>query len=88
MDFSIMTLWEYLILGALIVCAIAVNVTKNLLPTILIYMAFSVLLSIVFLILQAPDLAITELAVGAGIDTILFLLTLKGINQIKGTRRQ
>ncbi len=88
MQFDMMTLWEYLLLGALIVCAIGANLTKNLLPTILIYMAFSVLLSVVFLILQAPDLAITELAVGAGIDTILFLLTLKGINQLKGTRRQ
>ncbi len=88
MGIELMTLWEYLLLGAMIVCAIAVNLTKNLLPTILIYMTFSVLLSVVFLILQAPDLAITEMAVGAGIDTILFLLTLKGINQLKGTRRQ
>ncbi len=82
-----MIIWEYLLLGGLLVCAIAVNITKNLLPTILIYMTFSLILSIVFLVLQAPDLAITEAAVGAGIDGILFLLTLKGINQLKGTRR-
>ncbi len=83
-----MIVWEYLLLGGLLVCAVAVNLTKNLLPTILVYMTFSIILSVVFLILQAPDLAITEISVGAGIDTILFLLTLKGINQLKGTRNR
>ena len=34
--------------------------------------------------LQSPDLAITEAAVGTGISGILFLLTLKKINELKG----
>ena len=80
-----MAVIEYLLLGALIVCAVAANVTQKLLPTILIYMVFSVIMSILWLILQAPDLAITEAAVGAGVDTVIFLLTLKDINQLKGT---
>ena len=77
-----MAVIEYLLLGALIVCAIAPNITQKLLPTILIYMVFSVIMSILWLILQAPDLAITEAAVGAGITGILFFLTLRRIDLI------
>ena len=36
--------------------------------------------------LVVPDLAITEAAVGAGITSILFFLTLKKIHALKGTR--
>lgn len=37
-------------------------------------------------ILQSPDLAITEAAVGAGVDSVLFFLTLKKVHALKGTR--
>ena len=42
--------------------------------------------AIVWLFLESPDLAITEAAVGAGIDTVLFFLTLKKVHALKGTR--
>ena len=35
---------------------------------------------------KSPDLAITEAAVGAGVTSILFFLTLKKIHALKGTR--
>ena len=35
--------------------------------------------------LQSPDLAITEAAVGAGVTSILFFLTLKKVHALKGT---
>jgi energy-converting hydrogenase B subunit D len=83
-----MKLFEYLLLGALIVCAIGANLTRRLLPTVLIYMVFSVVMSVIWLLLQAPDLAITEAAVGAGVDTVIFLLAMKGIKQLKGANRE
>ena len=39
----------------------------------------------IWLLLKAPDLAITEAAVGVGIDTILFLLALRSMHRIDGT---
>ena len=42
-------------------------------------------MSVIWLVLESPDLAITEAAVGAGVDTILFIVTLKRINAMKGT---
>jgi multicomponent Na+:H+ antiporter subunit B len=40
-------------------------------------------MSIVWVCLESPDLAITEAAVGAGVTSILFFVTLKKIRGIK-----
>ena len=67
----------------LVVCAIATCLTRNLLASVIIFMAYSVLMSIVWMLLQSPDLAITEAAVGAGVTSVLFFVTLKKIHAIK-----
>ena len=71
-----------LLLIVLILCAISVALTKKLLTSLIIFMAYSLVMSIVWLILESPDLAITEAAVGAGVTSILFFTTLKRINAI------
>ena len=71
-----------LMLLFLIVCAIAVCVTKDLLTSVVIYMAYSMVMSVVWIILESPDLAITEAAVGAGVTSLLFFVTLKKIHAI------
>ena len=71
------------VLGVLIVCAVATCLTRNLLVSVVIFMAYSLLMSIVWVLLQSPDLAITEAAVGAGVTSILFFVTLKKIHAIK-----
>ncbi len=67
----------------LIVCAIAVSFSKNLLNSILIYMSFSLIMSMVWMSLESPDLAITEAAVGASVTTLLFFGCFKKIGAIK-----
>ena len=67
----------------LIICAIAVSFSKNLLNSILIYMSFSLIMSMVWMSLESPDLAITEAAVGAGVTTLLFFGCFKKIGAIK-----
>lgn len=76
-------LFVLIVLGFLVVCAVATCITRNLLSSIIIFMAYSVLMSIVWMLLQSPDLAITEAAVGAGVTTVLFFVTLKKIHAIK-----
>ena len=39
-------------------------------------------MSIIWILLESPDLASTEAAVGAGVTTVLFLVTLKKIDAI------
>ncbi|MCD8130762.1 MAG: DUF4040 domain-containing protein [Lachnospiraceae bacterium] len=77
-----MTLFEYLLLGFLIICAISVTFSRNLLNSIIIYMSYSLVMSILWVCLESPDLAITEAAVGAGVTSILFFVTLKRINAL------
>ena len=45
-------------------------------------MGFSLIMSVIWIILESPDLAITEAAVGAGITSVLFFITLKKIHAI------
>ena len=77
-----MLVFQLILMGFLIVCAISVSFSKNLLNSILIYMSFSLIMSLIWVCLESPDLAITEAAVGAGVTTVLFLVTLKKIHAI------
>ena len=71
-----MEVFQLILLGFLVVCAISVSLSKNLLNSILIYMSYSLVASVIWILLESPDLAITEAAVGAGI----FFVTLKKIH--------
>lgn len=77
-----MELFEIILLIFLIICAVAASFSKNLLNTVLIFMSYSLVMSILWILIESPDLAITEAAVGAGVTTVLFLLTLKKIHGI------
>ena len=77
-----MQLFMYILLGFLRVCAISVSLSKNLLNSILVYMSYSLVMSIIWILLESPDLAITEAAVGAGVTSVLFFVTLKKIHAI------
>ena len=78
-----MLTFEYILLFFLVVCAIAVSFSKNLLSSIIIFMSYSLIMSIIWIMLESPDLAITEAAVGAGVTSLLFFVTLKKIHALK-----
>jgi uncharacterized MnhB-related membrane protein len=46
-------------------------------------MVYSLMMAILWQRMNAPDLAITEAAVGAGITSILFIVTLRKIKGMK-----
>ncbi len=72
-------IFRIILLLLLIGCAVAVNLTKNLLQAVIIFMSYSSIMCILWILMESPDLAITEAAVGAGISGTLFLMTLKKI---------
>ena len=57
-----------LLLALLVGCVIAVNVTRSLLQAVLVFMAYSSFMCLLWILMESPDLAITEAAVGAGVD--------------------
>ncbi len=70
------------VLGVImIVAAILAVYQKSLLSAIIAAGAISLLASIVYLILSAPDVAMTEAAIGSGLTTIVFLFALNKVRK-------
>ena len=82
-----MIVLEVLLLAFLVFCAIAAIVCRRLVSAVIIFMAYSAVMSLLWFLLESPDLAVTEAAVGAGVTTLLFFLTLRKINGLKGMER-
>ena len=78
-----MMYFELLLLGLLVVCGITTCLSKNLLTSLIIFMAYSVIMSIIWALLEAPDLAVKEAAVGAGVSSLLLFLTLRKLKSIR-----
>ena len=66
----------------ILICALAVCLTRNLMVSIIILMSQSLAMSVIWILLESPDLAITEAAVGAGVTSLLFFVALKKIHAI------
>lgn len=74
--------FRLILLIFLVLCALFVSFSKNLLVSVVIFMSYSLIMSIIWVLLESPDLAITEAAVGAGVTSVLFFITLKRIGAI------
>lgn len=76
-----MTVLSFIIGVIVIVGAIIAIETKNLLTSVVMLSLVSLLSVVLFIFMKAPDVAITEVSVGAGLTTAVFLLTLKRIGR-------
>ena len=65
-----------LLLLMVILAVVAVEL-KDLLSSVIVAGFLSLVASIVYLYLQAPDVAMTEAAVGAGITTFIFVIAIR-----------
>lgn len=63
-------------LGFVLVTAVATAVLRDVLAAIIAFAAYSFGISLIWVFLKAPDVGLTEAAVGAGIMTIMFLVTI------------
>lgn len=77
----IMLIHNFLLIILLVACLIAIEL-KDLLYSVIILAGASVTLAILFYMLQAPDIAITEAVVNAGVATVLYVVA------ISKTRRE
>lgn len=79
--------FELLLMAILIITAIAVAFTKRNLTAIIIFTTYSLVMSILWIVIKSPDLAITEAAVGAGITSLLFYITLRDVGELASTTK-
>lgn len=77
----IMLVHNFLLIILLVACLVAIEL-KDLLYSVIILAGASVTLAILFYMLQAPDIAITEAVVNAGVATVLYVVA------ISKTRRE
>ena len=80
--------FKIILLILLVICAISVNLTKRLLQAVVVFMAYSTIMAVVWTLLESPDLAITEAAVGAGVTSLLFFVALKKIHAINDDKER
>ncbi len=68
--------FDLLILILLITCALAVARMKDLAAAVILFSIYSFALCLLWVHRGAPDVAMTEAAIGAGITAVLFFYTL------------
>ena len=66
-----------LIVVVMLSSAVAVLRLKDFLAALAAFSVVSLSLSVLFVILRAPDVAMTEAAIGAGLSSLLFALALR-----------
>jgi len=71
---------EVVIQNALLIFMVVLYVLaielKDLLYSVIVLTGASITLAVIFYMLQAPDIAITQAAVGAGLTTVLFVIAI------------
>ncbi len=81
---GILQIIQFLVLIGLILTALAVVIFKDLISAAIALGASSLLLSLQFFILRAPDVAIAEAAVGAALTTAIFIFAIKSTKRKEG----
>lgn len=74
----------------MLVAAIAVLVLDNHIAAVAASSIVSLTLSVLFVLLRAPDVAMTEAAVGAGLSSLILALSLRrlGLWRIENTEKE
>ncbi|MFN2321414.1 MAG: Na(+)/H(+) antiporter subunit B [Trueperaceae bacterium] len=69
-------LFDAVLLALLIATAVAVARARDLLAAVVLFAMYGMTLCVVWQHRGAPDVAVTEAAVGAGVTTVLFLVAI------------
>ena len=66
---------DIILLGLAVICAVAAVGVRDLLASVVLLAAFSLFMCLLWIGMGAVDVAFTEAAVGAGITTVFFVIT-------------
>lgn len=72
-----MILVDILVCVAMVATGIAATFQRNLLSAVIMVGFLSLMVSYLFLRMDAPDVAMTEAAIAAGLTTIIFLIAIR-----------
>jgi energy-converting hydrogenase B subunit D len=77
----IMTVFMAVLAVAALASALIAVINKNLVASIISAGVVSLCASVMFLLLAAPDVAMTEAAIGSGLSTIIFFYALNKVRK-------
>ena len=83
-----MNFFHPVLLLMLFICACLALWFRNLYHSIIAMAAFSLLLALEFYILQAPDVAIAEAGIGAGLSTVIALIALSACRKSNANKEE
>ena len=67
---------DIILLGLAVICAVAAVGVRDLLASVVLLAAFSLFMCLLWVEMGAVDVAFTEAAVGAGVTTVFFVITI------------
>jgi len=70
-------IFQLILIFTMIILAVAAVLFKDLINAVVICAAVSLITSILFYFLQAPDVAMAEAAIGAGLTTAIFIIAIR-----------
>ncbi len=80
-DFSPTLLFDLLILLLLVICVFSIARSRDLVTSAILFSVYSLTLCLLWVHRGAPDVAMTEAAVGAGVTVALFLYVIARVGR-------
>lgn len=81
MNFTYVDYWLIALLSILVVASLAMYFIKDLLHAVIVFGIYSIIMAIIWLQMNSPDLAITEAAAGISMSVLMMLVVLKTRNK-------
>ncbi len=72
-----MSVIEAVLILTMLVAAVATSISRDLISAVVLCAAVSLLASLLFYLLDAPDVAMAEAAIGAGLTTAMFVVAVR-----------
>jgi len=72
-----MIVLQAILILIMIAAAVATSISKDLMNAVIACAAVSLIASLLFYVLDAPDVAMAEAAIGAGLTTAIFVLAIR-----------
>lgn len=86
MSGTLLTILNILVLCGAVAAAVVAVQAKKMLDSVIALAAAGSFIALEFILLQAPDVAIAEAAVGVVLSTVLYLIALRRVYGRKGER--
>jgi uncharacterized MnhB-related membrane protein len=81
-------LLDGLLVVALLATAVAALVSRDLFRAVVVFIAFGLLMAVAWVRLQAPDIALAEAAIGAGLTGVLLLDAVSHLGSARLRKRE